>query len=112
MNCSTRGTEHALTKPNPSRSTARTATALLLAGSTILLGGCGRDTSGAEQLAAMNAAATRAEKAAERAEQALAKIEKAGQPVMVDAEPEATEEPEDTAVADANEPPPEPEIKG
>ena len=82
------------------------AVALLLGGAT-LLGGCsGRDTSGAEQLAAMNAAAARAEKAATRAEEALAKIEKAGQPAVVEADPDSTEDAEDAAIAAENEPPP------
>jgi hypothetical protein len=78
---------------------------LLLAG-MLALGGCsGRDTSGSEQLAAINAATARAEKAATRAEEALAKIEKAGLPQVVEADPDSTEDAEDAAIAAENEPP-------
>ncbi|MFM5955192.1 MAG: hypothetical protein ACKOPE_12935 [Novosphingobium sp.] len=84
--------------------TGAALTAIALCGA-LLLGGCGRDTDTSEKLAATNAAAVRAEKAAERAEAALAKIEKAGQPVVIDAEPDATEDAQDAAIADQNEPP-------
>jgi NAD(P)-dependent dehydrogenase (short-subunit alcohol dehydrogenase family) len=87
-------------------------TAALLGGA-LLLGGCsGRDAEAAEQLAEMNVVAARAEKAAERAEAALAKIEKAGQPQVVEADPDSTEDAEDAAIAAENEPlSTEPEIK-
>ncbi len=78
-----------------------------------LLGGCsGRDTAGAEKLAGINAAADRAEKAAVRAEIAAAKVEKANQPTVIEADAEATDDAEDAAVAAENEPlPNEPEVK-
>ncbi len=94
-------------KPGP---LAAAATALL---ATALLGGCsGRDVAGAEKLAAINAAAERAEKAAVRAEAAAAKIEKANQPTVIEADPEATEDAEDAALAAENEPAStEPDVK-
>lgn len=78
-----------------------------------LLGGCsGRDSAGAEKLAAMNAAADRAEKAAVRAETAAAKIDKAAQPTVIEADVEPTEDAEDAAVAAENEPlSTEPDVK-
>ncbi len=87
------------------------AAAALIA--TALLGGCsGRDTDGAEKLAAINAAAERAEKAAVRAEVAAAKLEKVGQPTVVEADPDATEDAEDAALAAENEPAStEPDVK-
>lgn len=85
--------------------------ALLLAAGT--LAGCsGRDADATEKLAAANAAAERAEKAALRAEQAWAKIEKAGQPQVVEVDPNATEDAEEAAIAAQNEPvDPEADIK-
>jgi len=75
--------------------------ASLLLGSALLLGGCsGRDTSAAEKVAQINAAAERAEKAALRAEAAAAKIEKLNQPTVIEADPDATE---DAADADLTE---------
>lgn len=93
-------------KPGPMAA----ASALVVA---VLLGGCsGRDTAGAEKLAAINAAAQRAENAAVRAEKAAEKIEKAGQPTVVEADPDATEDAEDAALAAENEPAStEPDIK-
>jgi hypothetical protein len=81
-------------------------------GATALLGGCsGRDVAGAEKLAAINAAADRAEKAAVRAEAAATKIEKAGQTV-IEADVEPTEDAEDASLADENEPAStEPDVK-
>jgi len=70
----------------------------------VTLSGCDRDTSAAKQLAAANAAAERAEKAALRAEVALEKIEKANQPQVIEVDPNATEDAEDAAVAEQNEP--------
>ena len=80
---------------------------------TALLGGCSsRDTAGAEKLAAVNAAADRAEKAAVRAEAAAAKIEKAGQSTVIEADPDSTEDAEDAALAAENEPASiEPDVK-
>lgn len=80
---------------------------------TALLGGCsGRDTAEAEKLAAINAAADRAEKAAVRAETAAAKLDKAGQPTVIEADPDATEDAEDAALAAENEPAStEPDVK-
>lgn len=99
------GSHHPVTKAG------RLAAALLL-GSALMLGGCGRDTDGAEKLAEINAATLRAEKAAERAEAAAAKVEKAGQPQVIEADPEATEDAEDAAIAAENEPlSTEPEVK-
>jgi hypothetical protein len=96
---------------HPFLKAGRLATTLLL-GSALLLGGCGRDTDGAEKLAEMNAAALRAEKAAERAEAAASKAEKASQPQVIEADPDATEDAEDAAVAAQNEPlSTEPDIK-
>lgn len=79
----------------------------------LLLGGCsGRDAAGAEKLAAVNAAADRAEKAAVRAEAAAAKIEKAGQPTVIEADPDATEDAQDAAVAEEDQPQStEPDVK-
>jgi hypothetical protein len=80
---------------------------------TALLGGCsGRDVAGAEKLAAINAAAERAEKAAVRAEAAAAKLDKAGEPTVVEADPDATEDADDAALAAENEPAStEPDVK-
>ena len=90
------------TKENRSR--AGTLLAALLAGSSLLLAGCsGRDTNGAEKIAAAQDAAARAEKAAERAEAAAAKIEK-GQTTVVEAEPDATDDAGDAAVAAEDKP--------
>lgn len=73
-----------------------------------MLGGCSdRDASGAEKIAAINAAAERAEKAATRAEEAAAKIEKLNQPTVIEVDPDATEDAADAGeaeVADQNEP--------
>jgi len=73
-----------------------------------VLGGCsGRDASGAEKIAEINAAADRAEKAATRAEEAAAKIEKLNQPTVIEVDPDATEDAADAgeaAAAEANEP--------
>ncbi|MFM5923921.1 MAG: hypothetical protein ACKOPG_07025 [Novosphingobium sp.] len=92
--------------------TGAALTAIALCGA-LLLGGCGRDVDNSEKLAAANAAAARAERAAERAETALAKIEKSGQPTVIEAEPDATEDAQDTEVADQNEPPaPDADVKG
>lgn len=85
--------------------------ALLLSGAALLvLGGCsGRDTAGSESLAAMNAAAERAEKAADRSEAAWTKIEKA---IVPEADPDATEDAADAAEADVEGPvSTEPDIK-
>lgn len=61
-----------------------------------LLAGCsGRDTAAAERLAAMNAAAARAEAAADRAEKAAAKLGAAPSPA-----PTYTEDAEDPAPAE------------
>lgn len=75
--------------------TSRTALAVLLLASSVLVSGCSsRDTVLGEKLAAADAAAGRAEKAADRAEAAAGKLE--NQPaavVEVDAEPEDLQDP-------------------
>lgn len=93
-------------KPGP---VVAAATLMALA----LLGGCsGRDTAGAEKLAAVNSAADRAEKAAVRAEAAAAKVEKANQPTVIEADPDSTEDADDAALAAENEPAStEPDVK-
>ena len=61
----------------------------------------------AEKIAAINAAAERAEKAATRAEEAAAKIEKLNQPTVIEVDPDATEDAADAgeaAAAEANDP--------
>jgi hypothetical protein len=86
--------------------------AVALIGSALLSGCSGRDTAAAEKLAATNAAAERAEKAAVRAEAAAAKLDKAGQPTVIEADPEATEDADDAALAAENEPAStEPDVK-
>lgn len=82
---------------------AKLAAAVLL-GSAVMLGGCsGRDTVTAERLAQVTDAAMRAEKAADRAEAAANKVAKADQPIVVEADPDETGDPNDapdTAVID------------
>lgn len=77
----------------------------------LLLGGCS-DRDAAEQLAATNAAAARAEQAAQRAEAAAAKLDKAGQSTVVEADPGAAENADDAGLANDDEPAStEPDVK-
>ncbi|MBA4160523.1 MAG: hypothetical protein C0515_00215 [Novosphingobium sp.] len=78
--------------------------AIVLAALPLLSACSGRDTDTAEKVAAAQQAATRAEQAAERAEQAAAKLN-AGQPTVVDAEPEPDPEPQDPAAGDQDDQP-------
>lgn len=73
----------------------RTALAATVLASSILLGGCSsRDTVLGEKLAAADAAAVRAEKAADRAEDAAGKLDRQpAEVVELDAEPEDLQDP-------------------
>ncbi|HEX4848093.1 MAG TPA: hypothetical protein VFV30_08110 [Novosphingobium sp.] len=101
-----RGPKPILTKPG--------ASLALTAVAAVLLAGCsGRDSESAEKVAAINAASARAEAAAKRAEEAAAKIEKATAPTVIEVDPDATEDAEDAAIAEQNEPvAPDADIKG
>jgi len=79
------------------------ALAIILASTPVLSACSGRDTTGAEKIAAAQDAAKRAEQAAERAERAAAKVDKS-QPTMVDAEPEPDPEPQDPSADTRDEP--------
>ncbi len=75
---------------------------LLSTAMTLVLGGCsGRDIETAEKIATANAAADRAELAATRAEKAASTVERANAPVVVEGDPEATEDAEDADKAEA-----------
>ena len=77
------------------RPTSRTALAVLLLASSVLVSGCSsRDTVLGEKLAAADAAAGRAEKAADRAEAAARKVDNRSAPVVeVEAQPQDLQDP-------------------
>jgi hypothetical protein len=87
------GSKHAQPKAG------RLALAIALIAAPLLSACSGRDTGTAEKVAAAQQAATRAEQAAERAEKAAAKLN-AGQPTVVDAEPEPDPEPQDPSAVE------------
>jgi ABC-type Fe3+-hydroxamate transport system substrate-binding protein len=83
--------------------TMTTKAGLLLLGTAVALAlaGCSRNTEEQENIAAAHAAAERAEFAAQRAEKAANSAEKANAPVVVEGDPEATEDAEDADKAEA-----------
>ena len=85
--------------------TFRTRTAFLLLGTAaaLALSGCsGRDVETAEKIATANSAAERAELAAARAEKAAGTVEKANAPIVIDGDPDATDDAADADKTDAD----------